>query len=451
MIARGIKDLKRQLQDKNGTGVFVLLSLGIYILIQNFFKWIPFAAGHTGFSLGTVQDNIVSIAASLILFCIICACLIRKTMFKQKFEIADVLAGGFCVFLLVQSVFRDSKLLELVRSLALTGSILSSMLVGKYFSASLSRITCFFKVIKWTMLVSIFLGFLVAVLKPNSVDWGTFAGVQCLGKMFCRTEFFFFAINPLFVVVLLWRWHESSQSKTGRTVFDFTLNAICIVAVSALVVMTRTRQFTLTIFFAAIVSFALWAKNQRRIWIGVTAALAVALLIAGPQILKFFMEYSRITPEPSAIAVDARAGDWTSGRMQLIKAIWEIFKNSPLTGLGGVKIRETIWAANLTARTEHGFIFYLGAYGVFGLLFVGYLLLAFGRGVRTLWKAFRNQIDVNSPQVTIALIAVPLIPFGFFGLFGSATNPSDFLSLMIASLVISSGRQQVAELTVETE
>lgn len=405
-----------------------LAALVIYIFTQNVLKWIPFHPGSTAFKLSTLQENLVSVISSLALFVIIALTLARPIKAENQWRFPDYWAGGFFLILLLQILLRDSKTEELIRSLALIGSIGSSILVAKYFSQGNDRLEKLFFVLKWALLASVALGFSIAVIKPEVADWGGFAGAQCLGKMFCRTELFFFTINPLFLVVMLFR--NTSPSRRS-----FLLQLLAGVFILLLAFTTRTRQFTLPLFASSVLIFLLWAKQRKKILYVAGAVTAIAVLFYGPTLLRTFLEYTRIVVEPSAIAVDARAADWTSGRGKLLELLLKTFKENPILGVGGVEIRAIIGRADLIARTEHGFLFYLAAYGVFGLLFIGYIFQAFIKSLHTISLAMRGLVDSTSPHVTVAIIAMTLIPFGFVGIFGSATNPTDWFALVFVALI----------------
>lgn len=434
-------NLFRDLKSRHSASCLILLAaLFAYVLTQVFFKWFPFPPGRTAIKLPTLQDNMVSVLSSLALFAVVIFtvggfAIVRNNRMKIPWtpRPVDWLLGAFVVFLILQVGLRESKGEELLRSLALGGSLLSSVLLAKYFTASPERRTLLLNSLKWFFLTGVALGFAVAVIHPPSADWGGFAGAECLGTMLCRTEFFFFAINPLFLVVLLWR--NSSPSRRNRLI---QIAVGCFIF--ALALTTRTRQLTLTMTAAAMLIFFLWAKDRKKILYSVGGLALLVAVFAGPQLLRLFLEYTRVVVEPSAIAVDARAADWTSGRRYLLELLWKMFLDAPLFGLGGVEVRALIQQAQLIARTEHGFVFYLAAYGVFGLLFFAYIASAFFTGVKNLWQAMRGHLDVGSDEVTLALIAVPLFPFGFVGLFGSATNPTDWLALCLAALVLQSSR-----------
>ena len=406
----------------------VFASIFFYICLQNFFKWMPFPAGRTAFNLTTLEENMVSVIAGLVLFLITMICLARPIWVEIKIRKQDWVVGIFAAFLIIQVIFRESKLEEFVRSLALAGSLLSSVFFGKYFAKTPERLRDFLRVSKYGLLLSVVLGLIVAITRPVAVNWGALGEGACTDAMICRAEFFFFTINPLILTVLLWR-----TASTAKKVY--WLEIISGFMIFTLAMMTRTRQYTLTIIATTIAIFALWARDKKRVIYSVLAAFVLIGLFLGPTILHKTMQYARLAVDPNAVAVDPNTADWSSGRLELLQLLWKTYRESPIVGVGGVQIRALIEQAHLNARTEHGFAFYLATYGLFGLLFEYYIFWSFAKAVRVLWRALRGKIDSHDSIVTLALIAVPLFPFGFFGLFGSATNATDWFCLVIASLI----------------
>jgi hypothetical protein len=414
--------------------MLVLGAIFSYVCLQNFFKWLPFSPGRSANDLLSLQDNYPSIIGSLLLFATILLALARPVLKELKLTTLDYVVGAFCVFLFLQVAIRDSHLRELVRSCALFASISSSVLLGKYFAAEERRLRWLLTTLKWSLLFSTIFGCAVALIRPAAVNWGSLSGLACVGTMPCRAEFFFFSITPVILVSLLWRsFSRERKYSMAQLAAGF--------AVAVLALLTRTRQFMLTIAVSGLLSFMMWAKSRRsRLLTLLIGAIAVTLALAviGFPFIKTILQYSRLVPEPEALALDPHSADWSSGRLQLLFYLWDLFRQAPIFGLGGDHVRELISHAPLEAKTEHGFAFYLAAYGCFGALFLIYIFWSFLNGLRTLFQVFIGRVPIESSVATVAVIALPLFLFGLFGIFGSATNPNDWLCLAFAAILAQS-------------
>src|SRR5207253_9841228 len=90
------------------------------------------------------------------------------------------------------------------------------------------------------------------------------------------------------------------------------------------------------------------------------------MLVAQQNVQDVSYELRLLAQDPGA--------DLSTGRFDLDLVIWESFRQSPIFGEGANQIREKIWASDTLAKTEHGYVLHLGAYGAFALLFYLYIL-----------------------------------------------------------------------------
>jgi hypothetical protein len=399
----------------------VLLITLFQLLYNNIIHWFPFTAGKSQNDLYTIDDNIVSIVINLGFYSLFLIILFNV---RPRLEILykhSKIIYIYCIFILIQSIFRSNLTMELIRSVSLIIMLISADWLGKYCAYNLSYLQNYM-LVKWKILVSIIiLGIAIGVVMPGSVNWGGGVSSDFISE---RAEYFFFFPAPFVVFSLSLMVFKIKFSK-----FSYIFSFLFTILVLILSIRTETRGLLIVLSLIFIIFLFSYNKNAI-ILIAIAGCLSVFLNL---NLLDELGIINRFFSSDQNF-------DITNGRLDLNVIIFDSFMQSPLFGRGAEDIRAIIWASNSRAKTEHGYIMHLGTYGLFGILFYFYVVKSIYSSILIINREATklNNLRLNKPLfLAVAAQALSWGVLGFIGVFGSATAFADWYAIFILSLTYS--------------
>ena len=393
----------------------------LQLVYNNLIQWFPFTAGKSQNDLTTINDNIISIVINLGFYSLFLIILFNV---RPRLEILykhSKIIYIYCIFILLQSIFRSNLTMELIRSISLIIMLISADWLGKYCAYNLNYLQNHM-LVKWKILVSIiFLGIAIGVVIPGSVNWGGGLSLDFISE---RAEFFFFSPAPFVVFALSLMILKINFSKLSY-IFTFLFSIL------VLILSIRTENRSLLIVLSLISIIFLFNYNKNIIIL--IASVGCLIVFFNLNLLNEFGIINRFFDSDENF-------DITTGRLDLNIIIFDLFMESPLFGRGAEDIRGIIWASNSKAKTEHGYIMHLGEFGLFGILFYFYVIKSIYSSLLIINREpiKFNNLRLNKPLfLAVAALALSWGVLGFIGVFGSATSFIDWYAIFTLSLTYS--------------
>lgn len=416
--ARGAVDLKFR---------FLLCLVATGVFFNNILRWYPFPEGRSANDLSSLDDTLLGIVVNLTLLSVILVLLLvdRST---YRIRVPSAILGLYCLYIAVQAFFRENQLMETARSASWIVMLVTAERLGTYISVTEQRVHAFVGAVFWSLVSTTCIGLAIALYLPGSVNWGM--GISNDFTQSARGEFFFLWIPPVVTAALSTCYLGKSSSIGLRS----KVAALFVLATaSALCVITLTRTY---VFGILLVIFLVLLARTRYAWAGVILVGLMAFVVF-PEFLESVLISLRIRLDPST--------DFTTGRLDLNRFLLELFSQSPLFGVGAQEMRVQIAGASTRGTTEHGYTSHLASYGIFSLLFLGYLLYGIFASIRLLVGIRRRSrlpdAHFGKEGTAVASLAVFTALTGFVGLLGAASSFGDWLGLLFVAMSIGLGQR----------
>jgi hypothetical protein len=407
-----------------------LIVIGIFF--NNILRWFPFPEGRSANDLSTLDDTIYGIVVNLTTI----ACILLLILFERstrRFSVHSALLVSYCTYIAAQAAFRDHAIMEILRAASWILMLLSADLVGSVLCSTPTGSRLFIGTLFWSLVATTALGLGIAAVLPGSVNWGL--GISNSYTQSARGEFFFLWIPPVLTAALS-TCYLGKASSTGPK--SRAMAILILTAASALCTATLTRTYVFGIIL--VLSLILFART-RYAWVAISAACILVFVLV-PELFFSLMTSLRIYVDPSV--------DFTNGRNDLNAFLLDLFSQSPLFGVGAQEMRDRIAHAKTYGFTEHGYTSHLASYGIFALLFFGYMIYGAISSANLLFVTRRNRTLLHTQLGIDATAAASLSIFtivsGFVGLLGAASSFGDWLGIVFVSMTVGLNRQLLASL-----
>jgi hypothetical protein len=391
------------------------------ILFNNILRWYPFPAGRSANDLSTLEDNYIGIVVNISLFSLVLLLLLfERSTFRVSWT--SLLLFGYCLYIAIQTLFRDNQAMEALRSASWIAMLLSAERAGHYFGSSPERIRVFQSTVLLGLIFTTVLGLAVAMYMPGSVNWGL--GYASEFTQSARGEFFFLWIPPVVTAALATDYIGRNNALDPRVRAVATVTLV-IATILCGITLTRTYVFGIVL----VVMIVLYGRT-RYAWFAVIIC-GVLGCIAYPEVIFNLLASFRILLDPNA--------DFSTGRFDLNKFLLDTYFQNPVFGTGAHEMRYRISTANTIGTTEHGYTSHLASYGSFAGLFFAYLFLAGWSAVKLVHDGRRfgkTQDSVNERALGIAAASLSIFTVlsGLVGLLGAASSFADWLGLIFVSM-----------------
>ena len=398
--------------------VAISILLGVAFLYNMVLRWAPWPSG---FSLNNLTSLEQTRTGSVVSVGLEVGLLVASTMVMRKSHQRSIYAIilPFLLFLLVSPFFRPNSSAEFIRSVAFAVLFSSAMAVAVVFVT----LPNFRRLMLWSVAIAVaigyMLGLIIAVVRPGSVNWGSFRLVGSND----RADFFFFFIPPHFTMAAVALLLVSSNRQVPRVLWMCYGSVYLVILALALRTHTRTYILGLLIFASLIIL----ARLGLRAGLLLVLVSALAIVIAG--FLPFVLRELRVD-QFGKTGIDA-----TNGRAELAKIVLNSFDKNRAFGVGADAMRLTIEASATKAKTEYGLLGYVGSYGLMSAPVFVTLGLSWGLSSMRIWRRAARR----SPVTLLAVVDaanVANFPLSAFWLLGSATAFYDWLALFIAFVAL---------------
>jgi hypothetical protein len=331
----------------------------------------------------------------------------RGSTFSPLSQFTGSLVWILAIWVLAQTVLHPGWG-ELLRALAFASLLLSANSLGRYLSVN-GRYRLFMAGLGPFFAFGYLAGLSIAVFNPGSIWWGH----GLFGDSHARSWFFWLLTpQPLFAAAAFyWARSKATSAKVAK------FYTLCIVGLIVLILLTRTRTYVITVLGFVILIFA--GKSITRMLLMITAAILA--ILATPGALSEFAALTRLSSFTTGIDPVSGSSDVTNARGELSSRLFDLFSQSPATGVGASTVRNSV--ADLAASSEAGILLSLASYGVLSLLLLAVAALALFRSL--------SQIAAGSDHHALHSLVIIIAPFSTILFFGSATGYSDWLGLCL--------------------